>query len=392
MTYKIAEKWQSISTFSLDVEALRHYDDVIDLSIGDTDFVTDPEVINAACADAHAGYTHYGFPQGDPELIDAIRAYWREDFGQEINPDNVYVTASSSLGMVMVLMALLNPGDEVIVFSPYFPVYRSQVMAAGGRIVDVPLSDSDGWAIHEDALEAAVSSRTRVIIFNNPCNPTGAVYAAEDYQAIANVALRHDLIVAADEIYTDYCFAPGVSFVPMRSLPGMAAQTVTLNSFSKNFLMTGWRVGYMIADKPLIDAVGRISDTLIYTAPSISQRAAIRALGVRERIRKEYTAEYGRRQALAIRKIHHIPYFDLVDPQGTFYMFPSIRRTGLTSADFVEFALRNAHVLLLAGDAFGIAGSGHVRIALNAQRPVIDEACDRLAAVAPQFTAGGADS
>ena len=243
----IAKRFQHAgSGLSLDTEALSKYSDIIDLSIGDTDFTTDEAIIEKAYLDAKAGHTHYGDPKGDPELIAAVCKAWQEDFSQALTPDHVLVTASSCLGMALTMLAILNPGDEVIVFSPYFAMYRSQIELAGGVCVDVPTYACENYAISEERLRAAITPKTKAIIFNNPTNPTGMAYGRETLELLAKIAQEYDLLVAADEIYTTYLYEG--DYIPLRTLPGMLERTITLNSFSKNFLMTGWRVGVIIAE------------------------------------------------------------------------------------------------------------------------------------------------
>ncbi|MBE6910050.1 MAG: aminotransferase class I/II-fold pyridoxal phosphate-dependent enzyme [Ruminococcaceae bacterium] len=359
-----------------DSEALRRYDDVIDLSIGDTDLITDSRIIDAAFRDARAGYTHYGDPKGDPELIDAIRRAWREDYAQELSPDEVIVTASSCLGMALVMLATLDPGDEAIVFSPYFAVYREQIELAGGVCVEVPTYAEEDYAIREDRLRAAITPKTKLIVFNNPVNPSGMAYGQEVLEFLVRIAREYDLLIAADEIYTAYLYEG--TFRPIRTLPGAAERTITLNSFSKNFLMTGWRVGSIIADPELIRTVNRINGALVYTAPSVSQRAAIEALALRESIRREYVTKYRDRVFYAAERIEKIPYLSLCRPRGTFYLFPDIKKTGLTSARFCAELLEKAHILVSAGHVFGQTGEGHFRIACTVDDARLREAFDRM--------------
>ena len=216
----IAKRFRSIDAgLSLDTEALARYNDVIDLSIGDTDFITDDAIIDAAFHDAKAGYTHYGNPMGDPELIHAVCAAWQEDFRQPLTPDHVLITASSCLGMALVMMSILDPGDEVIVFSPYFSLYRNQIELAGGVCVEVPTYAEESWAVDEARLRAAITPKTKAIIFNNPCNPTGMGYERKTLELLGRVAEEHDLLIAADEIYTTYLYEG--EFIPIRTLPGL---------------------------------------------------------------------------------------------------------------------------------------------------------------------------
>ncbi|MBR6186270.1 MAG: aminotransferase class I/II-fold pyridoxal phosphate-dependent enzyme [Clostridia bacterium] len=361
---------------SLDTEALRRYDDVIDLSIGDTDFITDSRIIDAACRDARAGYTHYGDPKGDPELIEAIRGAWREDFGQDVSPEEVLITASSCMGMSQVMLGLLNPGDEVIVFGPYFAVYRQQIELPGGVCVEVETRAEDGFQPKEQALRAAVTPRTRALILNTPCNPTGASYSRETLHMIARIAQEYDLLAVADEIYTRYVYDG--EFIPLRTLPGMRERTVTLNSFSKNFMMTGWRVGYVIAHPKLIRVFQYVNNAMTYTAPSISQRAALRALSLRDEMEKAYIAHYKERVFYMADQLEKIPWITLFRPQGTFYLFPGIEKTGLTDTAFCALLLEKAHLMVSPGSAFGKAGQGHFRIAATVPLEKLREAADRM--------------
>lgn len=373
----IARRFQSLhSGLSLDTAALARYEDIIDLSIGDTDLVTDSRIIDAAFSDARAGYTHYGDPKGDPELIAALCRAWEEDFGQHVTGDHVLVTASSCLGMSLVMLGILDPGDEVLVPGPYFGPYRDQIELAGGKCIEVPTLSEENYALKEERLGAAVSSRTKAIICNNPCNPTGMVYDRDALEVLARVAQKYDLLIVADEIYTSYLYEG--SFVPIRTLPGMAERTVTLNSFSKNFLMTGWRVGCIIAEPELLAVFSAVNASLIYTAPSVSQRAALHALSLRQDIRRQYVDRYRERVQYASMRADALPYLSLVPPKGTFYLFPGIKKTGLSAPDFCRVLLEQAHILSAPGDAFGMAGQGHIRLACTVGMDKLREAFDRM--------------
>lgn len=374
----IAERFRSSGGpgLSLDTEALAKYDDIIDLSIGDTDFTTDSAIIDAAFRDARSGHTHYGNPKGDPELIAAYCAAWEEDFGQKLAADHVMVSASSCMGMGLAMMAILDPGDEVIVFSPYFAIYKSQIELAGGVCVEVPTYAGEGYTIDEARLRAAVTPKTKAIIFNNPTNPTGMAYGEDTLRMLARVAEEYDLLIAADEIYTTYLFEG--SYVPLRTLPGMEKRTITLNSFSKNFLMTGWRVGMLIAEPEILSVMLNINGSLIYTTPSISQRAALEALRQRARIRETYVAAYRDRIFYSAERIEKIPYLSLVRPKGTFYLFPGVEKTGLSAPEFCKQLLEKAHILVTPGDAFGSTGGGHIRIACTVDIDKLKVAYDRM--------------
>lgn len=373
----IARKyWKETKGLSLNTEALAKYNDIIDLSIGDTDFTTDRQIIDAAYRDACAGYTHYGDPKGDPELISAICQAWQEDFGEQIGKASVVITASSCLGMTLAMMATLDPGDEVIVFAPYFSLYKQQIELGGGVCVEVPTYAEEDYAIREDLLRKAITERTKGIIFNNPNNPTGMAYGKDVMQMLAKIAKEYDLIIYADEIYTTYMYEE--EFSPMRLLPDMAERTITFNSFSKNFLMTGWRVGCVIADPRIIRTMSKVNNAITYSAPSISQRAAIEALKVRKQIRQEYITKYRERVFYAADRIEGIDFLNVVRPKGTFYLFPDAKKVGLNSEQICNELLEQAHVLVSAGSVFGAVGDGHFRIACTVDIEKMKIAFDRI--------------
>jgi len=352
----IAKRFQSSGAgLSLDTEALAKYKDIIDLSIGDTDFTTDESIINAAFRDARAGHTHYGDPKGDPELIDAVCRAWEEDFGQRLPRDHVLVSASSCLGMALVMLAILDPGDEVIVFSPYFPMYREQIELAGGVCVDVPTYASEDYAIDEARLRAAITPRTKAIVFNNPTNPTGMGYDGKTLELLARVAQEHNLLIAADEIYTTYLYEG--DFRPIRTLPGMAERTITLNSFSKNFLMTGWRVGYTVAHPDLIKKLSQITGQATGNICSVSQKAAVAALTGPYDCVESMRRAFQKRRDMAWKEIASWPKVVCPKPEGAFYLFADIsalydeKMPDATAA--CTRLLSEAGVALVPGDAFG---------------------------------------
>ena len=366
---------------SLDTEALARYADVIDLSIGDTDFTTDKRIIDAAYADALNGYTHYGDPKGDPELVDAVIQAWKEDFGQEIPREEVLVTTSSSIGMAQALLGIVNPGDEVIVLAPYFASYAQQIELAGGVVGEVPTYEENAYRPDEQELRRVITSRTRAIIINTPCNPTGAAYDRDTLEMLAGIAKEFDLLVLADEIYTRYLYEG--EFIPMRTLPGMAERTVTLNSFSKDFVMTGWRVGCIVAPQPIIRVVQQINENVVFTAPSMSQRAALYALQHREEVQPALVETFRERMFFAAACINRIPKMHVIyPPKGSFYLFINIKKTGLTSEEVAARILQEAHVLMLPGNAFGACGEGYLRMACTVDKAVIEEAFARIGRMA----------
>lgn len=361
---------------TLNTAALEKYNDIIDLSIGDVDHVTDHEIINAAFEDARRGYTHYGAPKGDKELIQAVCTSWEEDHGQKIDPSEVLITASACLGLAQVLLSICDPGDEVMLLSPYFTLYRQQIRLAGGIPVEIPTYPEDGYSPRMELLEAAVTAKTKAIIINNPTNPTGKVYGREELEKIGEFAKKHDLLIIADEVYT--CYVYNGEYVPVRTLEGLTDRTVTVCSFSKNFFMTGWRIGFLIAPPEIVDTANAVNGMLIYSAPSISQRAALKALSLRKRVQETDAKLFRERVLYATERMQKLPYLDLCAPKGAFYLFPGAKDKSITSQQFCQSLLEQAHILVSPGSVFGDTGKGHVRFACTVEVPVLKEAFDRM--------------
>ena len=255
--------------------------------------------------------------------------------------------------------------------------YEPITTLSGGVPVHVACRQEDEFRLRADALKAAITPRTKLLIMPFPNNPTGAVMEREDLEAIAEVLRDTNVMVLSDEIYAElnYGLRPHVSIA---TLPGMAERTITLNSFSKNFLMTGWRVGVIIAEPEFLDVMNRINGSLVYSAPSISQRAGIQALEMRKEIREKYVTAYRDRIFYSADRIEKIPYLSLVRPKGTFYLFPGVEKTGLDDKQFCKELLERAHVLVSAGSPFGKTGANHFRIACTVGIDQLKQAFDRM--------------
>ena len=240
--------------------------------------------------------------------------------------------------------------------------------------------EEDDFQICIDRLESLITERTKALVINSPSNPTGNCLTVETMEKIAEIAEKHDLIVIADDIYTSFSYRN--PFVPFASLPGMRERTITLNSFSKNFTMTGWRVGNIIAPNYIIKTIQQINENVVFTAPSVSQRAAIYALRHRAEIQPAMIEEYRSRMFYAAERINEIPKLSvLYPPKGSFYLFVNIKETGLTSEEAADRILEEAHVLTLPGNAFGSCGEGYLRIACTVDKKTLGEAFDRIAAI-----------
>ena len=369
-------KDQSTAMGQSDVMA-KTFDDVIDLSLGDPDLTTDFRIIDAAFADAKAGHTKYTDFRGDPELRQAIIDFYKEEYDMDIVDEEIFIAASGCLAMYLVLEAILDDGDEVILQAPYFTPYPQQVELARGIPVELPTYEEEDFQINVKRLESLVTERTRALVINSPSNPTGNCLTVETMEKIAEIAEKYDLIVISDDIYTAFSYQN--PFVPFASLPEMKARTIIINSFSKNFTMTGWRVGNIIAPDYIIKIVQQINENVVFTAPSISQRAGIFALQHRDEVQPPMVEEYRKRMFYAAERINKIPKISVIyPPKGSFYLFINIKGTGLSSVEAADRILRDAHVLMLPGNAFGECGEGYVRIACTVNIDTLKEAFDRI--------------
>lgn len=383
MKHKFIAKryWEDKSTAMGKSDVLaKAFDDVIDLSLGDPDLITHELIIDKAFVDAKAGHTKYTDFRGDPELRAEISKYYEEEYHMDVKVEEIFVCASACLGMYLALEAIIDDGDEVIMQAPYFTPYPQQVELARGIPVELPTYEEEDFQINTERLESLITDKTKALIINSPSNPTGNCLTVETMEKIAQIAVKHDLVVISDDIYTAFSYQN--PFVPFASLSGMKERTIVLNSFSKNFTMTGWRVGNIIAPQEIIAIIQQINENVVFTAPSISQRAAIYALRYRHEIQPDMIAEYKKRMFYAAERINEISKLSVIyPPKGSFYLFINIKETGLTSEEAAELILKEAHVLTLPGNGFGACGEGYIRIACTVNIDTLKEAFDRIAGI-----------
>ena len=282
--------------------------------------------------------------------------------------------------MYLALEAILDDGDEVIMQAPFFTPYPQQVELARGIPIELATLEEEDFQINIERLESLITERTKALIINTPSNPTGNCLTVETMEEIAKIAEKYDLLVIADDIYTSFSYQH--PFVPFASLPGMQERTIIINSFSKDFTMTGWRVGNIIAPSEIIRVIQQINENVVFTAPSISQRAAIHGLRNREIVQPEMVEEYRKRVFYAAERINNIPNMHvLYPPKGTFYLFVNIKDTGLDSVTVSDIILREAHVLTIPGISFGNCGEGYIRLACTVNVNTLKEAFDRIGKV-----------
>ncbi|NNJ09938.1 aminotransferase class I/II-fold pyridoxal phosphate-dependent enzyme [Chloroflexales bacterium ZM16-3] len=349
--------------------------DVISLGVGEPDFIT-PADIRAAGQRSVDLTTAYTSNSGLKELRVAVSSHLNARYGVGYDPEQeLLMTVGVSEAMLGAALAVLNPGDEVLVPEPCFVAYPASVIFADAVPVYVPTSVADGFQVSGAALEAAITPRTKAILIGYPNNPTGAVMSRERMLEVAAVAERHDLLVISDEIYDRLVY--GVDHVCFAALPGMRERTILLGGFSKAYAMTGWRLGWLAAPEDITTAVRKVHQYAIMSAPTMSQYAGLEALRSGESSVQEMRAEYDRRRKVIVSGLNSIglPTFE---PQGAFYAFPSVAHLGLTSDQFCDRLLMEEQVAVVPGDAFGPSGAGHVRACYATSMDKIEEALERI--------------
>jgi aminotransferase len=351
-------------------------EDVISLGVGEPDFVTPWRIREAAIYSLERGYTQYTSNWGLLELREEIARLLDRRYGVEYRAEGeILITVGVSEGLDLALRAILNPGDEVLIPQPCYVSYSPNTVLAGGVPVPVGSDASTGFRVRPEALEAAITPRTRAVLLNFPNNPTGATLRRRELDAIAALAERHDLVVISDEVYSELTYDG--SHISFASLPRMQNRTILLNGFSKAYAMTGWRMGYAAGPSDLLAAMTKIHQYTMLAAPIMSQKAALEACRSGERDMLEMVAQYDERRKFFVRGLNEIG-LECGMPEGAFYAFPSVRSTGLSSEEFAERLLMEERVAVVPGGAFGEGGEGHVRCSYAASTEQLREALVRM--------------
>ncbi len=333
---------------------------VIHLEIGEPDFPTADHIVEAAVEGLRAGQTHYVPAPGVPPLREAVAEFLERTGRMRTSPDRVIVTPGAKPVMFFAIMALCGEGDEVIYPDPSFPMYESITAFAGATGVPIPLREENEFRIDTGELESLVTDRTKLLIINSPHNPCGSALTRADCEAIAEIALRHDLTVLSDEVYwaIRYGDEPHASVLDVE---GMADRTILLDGWSKTFAMTGWRLGFGVFPPALVEPVTRLVINTVSCTSAFSQSAAAAALRGPWQPVEQMVEEFRRRRDVIVAGLNDIPGISCVQPQGAFYVFPNITGTGLTSGRLAARLLEDAGVAALAGTAFGRHGEGFLR-------------------------------
>jgi len=350
--------------------------DVVSLGVGEPDFVTPENICDAAIASLKQGHTMYTSNSGMLELRTEISRYMSK-YGLSYDPTTqILVTVGASEDIDISMRALLNPGDEVLLVEPCFVAYKSCVLMAGGVPVTIPTHAENDFRVTAADIEAKLTSKTKAVLFGYPSNPTGAILPRDELEKIADVLRDRDVVIVSDEIYAELTYGdePHVSIA---SLPGMAEKTIVINGFSKAFAMTGWRLGFACGPVPLIDAMTKIHQYVLMCAPTIAQYAGLEAMRNSQESVKLMCAEYDKRRVFLLNELRNMG-LDCFEAKGAFYLFPSIKKFGLSSEEFSSRLLYEHKLAVVPGNAFGDSGEGHLRISYAYSTENIKEALVRL--------------
>ena len=350
--------------------------DVIHLEIGEPDFDSPANVIDAGSDAIRNGFTHYNPSPGYPELRDRIAEEISSTRGISVTGDNVVVTPGGKPIMFFVILALVDQGDEVLYPNPGFPIYESMIEFVGGVAVPMQLHESMGFNLDVDQVAESITERTKLMIVNSPNNPCGSILPEGDLERLAALAKEHDIVVLSDEIYSRFVYEG--EHHSISSYPAMRDRTIILDGFSKTYAMTGWRIGYGTMPLELVEPISRLVTNSVSCTASFTQMAALEALNGSQDAMDRMVSEFKRRRDTIVHGLNDIPCISCPMPQGAFYVFPSVEETGMSSRQFADELLPEAGVACLAGESFGRYGDGYVRFSFANSIENIETALQRV--------------
>jgi len=371
---RIVEEDGSFRTRMLKIAA--GMNNVIAMGRGDPDFHTPQHIVDAARQAIDTNQHHYTGPTGLPQLREAIARDLKAQYGLDYTADEIVVTAGVQESITLIMLGLVRPGDEVLITSPRFTTYDTAVHLAGGVPVPVPTFEKDDFALDVNEIEKRITERTRMFVLVSPNNPTGAVTPPSEIRKIAALAVKHNLLIVADEIYAKIIYE-GNEHLSIATLPGMKDRTITLNGFSKTYAMTGWRVGYLAAPADFVDRVVETRHTLSINTCTISQYAALAAVTGPQGPIDEMIADYAARRAYLMPVLKQMG-LSFGHPGGAFYIYTNISATGMAAPEFCERLLKETGVMLFPGTMFGDESSDYIRISYLQPLPLIKEAIERM--------------
>ena len=358
---------------------------IIHLELGEPDFHPAAPIVDSLRSAVASGRDRYVSPRGIPALREAVSAYLKRTRRVDSTFENVLIAPGCKMALSLTMMALIEPGDEVLYPDPSFPIYPSFTRGLGAKPVPFYLLERNKFQPDIFEIESKITSRTRVLIFNSPNNPTGTVFSNDTLEKLAALAVKHDLWVIADEIYARILFSG--EYKSIWTFPGLAERTVIIDGFSKSFAMTGWRLGYAVAPKHVIDALDMLVLNTYTCAAEFTQVAALEALEDSTHAVHAMVIEYRRRRDLFVDKLNAIPGFRCQSPDGAFYAWVNIEDTGIPAAELANLLLDEAGVAGIAGAAFGTAGENYLRFSLVSARNLLEEALSRIERVSTRWRA-----
>lgn len=370
---------EGAAAWDLHAEAVAARDrgeDVIVLSVGDPDLDTPEPITEAAVTALRAGDTHYTAATGSYLVREAVARHFAGHGGWQAAPENVCLVSGAQNGLFFASMLLLQAGDEALMLEPGYVTYEATIGASGATPVTVRSRADNGFRPDPDAIAAAVTPRTRALMITNPNNPTGVVMTGDELAAIADIARRHDLWVISDEVYGALCF--DASHQSIAALPGMAGRTVTVSSLSKSHAMTGWRAGWIIGPRALIDHAANLSLCVLYGLPGFVQQATLVALEQADAAAERVREVLRRRRDLVVTQLAGVPGLRVAPPEAGMFVVVDVRGTGIASADFARRLYQEQGVSVLDASAFGGGAAGHVRLSFTVDETRLEEACRRL--------------
>lgn len=383
MPIRMADRLSCISVSGIlrMIMVARTLPDVIGLHVGEPDFPTPEHIMEAAADFLRRGRVKYVPSQGLPDLREGIARKLKTENGVQVEGSDIIITAGATEAIFLAVMATTDPGDEVIVFEPGFGNFSGTTRIASAFPVRLGYRVEDGFArVDEEALREAISPRTRAMVINSPNNPTGSVFPREELEKIAEVAIPNEVAVISDEVY-DRIVYDGVRPVSMASIPGMEELTITLNSFSKTYAMTGLRIGYLATpNKTLMEKLCALQENVMICVSPLVQAAALTALTGPQECVEEMRQMFDKRRGFLLKRLGEIDGVHPGRPRGAFYFFPDVSSLGLSSAEFCERLMMDAHVLTVPGTTFGEVGEGHIRISFATSVETLGKGMDRLEA------------
>ena len=358
--------------------AARLFPGAINLGIGEPDFTPPKHIIEASEKAMREGKTHYAPTTGIPELLEALARKTRRDYNLSYNSESeILVTVGAVEAVFLALMATVNLGDEVLFPDPGFVCYEPVIRIAGGVPVPIPLMEENEFRIDVEVVRSLITDRSRVIILNSPHNPTGSVLTYDDLSSLAKLAVEHDLVVISDEVYEKILYDDACHYC-VATFPGMRERTVVVNSFSKTYAMTGFRIGFALGPSDIISAMALVHQYTSACVNTPTQYAALAALEGPQDFVYDMVREFDRRRRLVCRRISEIEGLSCVVPKGAFYVFPNIRAFGMSSERFARFLLEEAKVVVVPGSGFGEHGEGYIRISYATSYENLEEAMNRI--------------